>query len=145
MSPALPLALIVGLGAIALLHGYWGLGGLWPAKDEATLAALVIGRTPGGRMPPPAACFGVCLAILAGVGLTAAVSFASLAPPLSLLLLVAYAVFTAVFVLRGVAGYVPAIWRRSAGTPFVRLNTRYYSPLCLLLGAGLVLNGAWRV
>ena len=144
MSPALPLALIVVLGAIALLHGYWGLGGLWPARDEAALAGLVIGRTPGGRMPSPAACFGVCLAILTGAALTAAVSFVRLAPALSLLILAAYAVFTAVFVLRGVAGYIPAVWRRSAGTAFVRLNTRYYSPLCLLLGAGLVLNGAWR-
>ncbi len=144
MILALPVLLILVLSAVALLHGYWGTGGRWPARDEAALAGLVIGRTPGGRMPTPAACFGVCLAILAGVGLTATVSFASLAPPLSLPALAAYAVFTAVFVLRGIAGFVPAIWRRSAGTPFVRLNTRYYSPLCLLLGAGLALNGAWR-
>ena len=29
-------------------------------------------------------------------------------------------------------------------TAFVRLNTRYYSPLCLLLGAGLIANLAGR-
>ena len=144
MHLALPLLLIVVLGAVALLHGYWGLGGRWPARDEATLAATVVGRTPGGRMPSPAAAFGVCLAILAGVGLVAAVSFMRLASPLSMLVLIAYGVFTAVLVLRGAAGYVGAIWRRSAGTPFVRLNTRYYSPLCLLLGAGLILNAVWR-
>ena len=148
MSPVLPvvlpLSLIVVLGAIALLHGYWGTGGRWPARDEATLSALVIGRTPGRRMPSSAACFGVCLAILAGVGLTAAVSFAPLPRPLGGLVLIAYGVFTAVFLLRGAAGFVPRIWRRSAGTPFARLNTRYYSPLCLLLGAGLALNAVWR-
>jgi hypothetical protein len=141
---ALPLILIVVLGAIALLHGYWGLGGRWPARDEASLSAMVVGRTPGGRMPPAGAAFGVCLAILAGVGLVAALSFAQLASPLSMLVLIAYGVFTAVFALRGAAGYVPALWRRSAGTPFVRLNTRYYSPLCLLLGAGLILNALGR-
>ena len=140
MTPLLPLVLIGLLVAIAGLHAYWGLHGRWPAKDEATLSGMVIGKTPGGRMPPPIACFAVTTAIMIGIGLVVAVSFGN---PLGLtqrLLVAAYGVFAAVFVLRGLAGYVPAIWSGSAGTPFVTLNTRYYSPLCLAIGAGLFVN-----
>lgn len=140
----LALALIVVLTGIAALHVYWGLRGRWPAMDEATLAGMVIGRTQGGHMPPPIACFAVAGAILAGVALVAAVSFVAMPDPWARLARLGYGVFTAVFVARGAAGYVPALWRRSAGTAFVRLNTRYYSPLCLLLGAGLIANLAGR-
>jgi hypothetical protein len=144
MMQALAATLCLVLAGIATLHAYWGVGGRWPAKDENSLADMVIGKTPGGRMPPPAACFAVAGAILIGVGLIVLVSFSELQAPLKLPILLAYGVFTAVFLLRGAAGYVPAIWRRSAGTTFVRLNTRYYSPLCLLLGAGLIANLAGR-
>lgn len=144
MTGLLAVALIVMLTAIALLHGYWGLAGRWPARDEPTLADMVIGKTPGGRMPPPVACFAVAAAILAGVSLIVLVSFTDLPNPPGTLVKAAYGTFTAVFLLRGLAGYVPAIWHRSAGTAFVRLNTRYYSPLCLLLGAGLLVNLAGR-
>lgn len=144
MIQGLAVTLILVLTGIAGLHAYWGLKGRWPARDEAALADMVIGKTPGGRMPPPVACFAVALAILSGVGLIALVSFVDLPDPSGTWAFAAYGVFTAVFLLRGAAGYVPAIWRRSAGTAFVRLNTRYYSPLCLLLGAGLIANLAGR-
>ena len=131
----LAIALIAILTSIALLHGYWGLGGRWPARDESSLADRVIGRTPGGKMPPPLACYAVAVAILIGVGLIALISFAQLRAAPKTLALLAYGVLSAVFLLRGLAGYVPA---------FVRLNTLYYSPLCLLLGAGLIANLAGR-
>ncbi len=140
MTQILPLVLIGVLVAIAGLHAYWGLQGRWPAKDEATLSGLVIGKTPDGAMPPPIACFAVAAAILIGVGLVIVVSFGDIPGLTQRLLVAAYGVFAAVFVLRGLAGYVPAIWAGSAGTPFVTLNTRYYSPLCLAIGAGLFAN-----
>ena len=140
----LAVALCLVLIGIAAVHAYWGLGGHWPARDGPGLAEMAIGKTAGGRMPPPAACFAVAAAILVGVGLIALVSFTDLQDPLKLPIQLAYGVFAAVFLLRGAAGYVPAIWRRSAGTAFVRLNTRYYSPLCLLIGAGLIANLAGR-
>ena len=52
----------------------------------------------------------------------------------------AYLGLTFVFLARGVAGYVPALWRRARATSFYRLNRLYYSPLCLLIAAGLVVN-----
>jgi uncharacterized membrane protein len=50
----------------------------------------------------------------------------------------------AVFLLRGVAGFLPA-WRRlHPREPFASYDRRYYSPLCLLIAAGyavLLLQG----
>ena len=41
-----------------------------------------------------------------------------------------------VFLGRGIAGFTPW-WRRLAPEqPFARLDVRYYSPLCLLIGLG---------
>ena len=144
MMQILAIALMVVLTGIAAMHAYWGIGGRWPGRDQPTLSDIVIGKTPGGRMPPPVACFAVAAAILAGVGLILLVSFVAMAEPWMALARAGYWIFTAVFVVRGAAGYVPAIWRASAGTAFARLNTRYYSPLCLLLGAGLIANLAGR-
>ena len=44
----------------------------------------------------------------------------------------------AVFLGRGVAGYVPA-WRAIfSREPFATMDRTYYSPLCLAIAAGLV-------
>jgi hypothetical protein len=144
MQPLLWTLLAV-LTAIAGLHAYWGLGGVWPGRDATSLAQTVVGRTPGGRMPGMAACLGVAAAILSGCALLLAVSLGRLSGLTANLIRIAYLVFTAVFVLRGLAGFAPGVWRRSAGTPFVRLNTRLYSPLCLAIGAGLAINFVQRV
>jgi hypothetical protein len=44
----------------------------------------------------------------------------------------------AVFAGRGIAGYVPAWRARHPREPFASIDRQYYSPLCLLLAAGLV-------
>ena len=44
-----------------------------------------------------------------------------------------------VFLGRGIAGFTPW-WRRLAPEqPFARLDLRYYSPLCLLIGLGFAI------
>lgn len=56
------LALLLSLVLLFLagLHGWWGLGGIWPAPSERDLALSVIGdgRT---RMPPASACYAVAV------------------------------------------------------------------------------------
>jgi hypothetical protein len=47
----------------------------------------------------------------------------------------------AVFSLRGLAGFIPPVFAYAQGTPFARLNRVFYSPLCLLIGAGLAVTG----
>ncbi|MGZ3374986.1 MAG: DUF3995 domain-containing protein [Phenylobacterium sp.] len=124
------------IGAIALLHFSWALGGDWPAPKGENLAIYI---TPGTRRPGRA----ITVAVAAAIGAAAAVvalSRAKVAAPWDLLVVVAYFVVTLVFLGRGVAGYFPGLWRRAEGLPFHRLNRAFYSPLCLAIGAALAIN-----
>ena len=133
-----PLAIVLWavLAAIAVLHATWGLGSHWPCEGEESLVRTV-GGTPGAkRMYPPSACFTVA-AMLAGVSLWPLFA-AGLLPAAwpSWLTLLAGAAIAAVFVVRGIVGYVPA-WRRlHSAEPFATLDRRFYAPLCFALGAG---------
>lgn len=128
---AVELALL--LGAIAGLHAYWGWGRLWPAASEAELVATVIGDARAKRMPSPSLCLLVALAIAVTAirPLLLACRTGSAVP----LRLGGFAIM-AVFLLRGVGGFLPA-WRRlHPREPFASYDRRYYSPLCLLIAAG---------
>lgn len=135
LAATIALALI----AIAALHAYWGMGGVWPGRDAADCARRVGGFSGARRMAGPGPCFAVAAALLAAAVLVllqgnlivwplpaGLVSFATLCAAL-------------VFLGRGVAGFTPA-WRRlTPEQPFATLDVRYYSPLCLAIGAGIAL------
>jgi hypothetical protein len=140
MIGPLALALTLLLAAIGLLHLAWAFGLRWPGRDEAGLVAKVIGRTRGGRMPSRPLTVMVAGAILAGAAIVVLIGQPGLPPSLAILVVAAYAALDLVFMLRGLSGYVPPIWRHTEGTPFHRLNQLYYSPLCLLIAAGLTAN-----
>jgi hypothetical protein len=140
MPSPLALGLAGLLAAIAALHLAWAFGLTWPAPKGGSLAAYASG---GRRAPGRAPTVAVAAAILAGAAVILAFG-SPLAAPWGRLAALAYAGLTAVFLLRGAAGYVPAIWRYAQGAPFHRLNRLYYSPLCLLIGGGLVLNAMLR-
>lgn len=140
MQNPLALALAGLLIAIGALHLGWAFGLHWPAPRGGEVNAYVSGgRVLPGRLPTIA----VAAAIFTGAAVILAFG-APLPGPWRPLVALAYAGLTAVFLLRGLAGYVPAIWRYAQGTPFHRLNQLYYSPLCLAIGAGLVLNAMRR-
>ena len=140
MPGPLALGLTGLLTAIAGLHLAWAFGLTWPAPKGGSLAAYASG---GRRAPGRALTIAVAAAIFAGAGVILAFR-APLVAPWGGLAALAYAGLTAVFLLRGAAGYAPPIWRYAEGTPFHRLNRLYYSPLCLLIGGGLVLNATLR-
>lgn len=121
---------------ITALHVYWGLGGIWPGTDSASCARAVAGFRGVDEMPSPAASFAVaaCLGLATLWPLALEGVFAS---PFSHAGLAAASLLIAlVFLGRGIAGFTPA-WRRLASEqPFADLDVRYYSPLCLLIGAG---------
>ncbi len=126
--------------ALALLHAYWGLGGLWPGTTPGTLAAQVFGGPPGTRLPPAVACYAVAVLLVLAAWLV--LTAAGLLPPaglsVSLVRLGAFGVAGALL-LRGGLGYV--LPRLTSGNPtFARLNRLIYSPLCLSLGALIVLG-----
>ena len=134
----LALLLSATVSIIAVLHASWGLGNHWPADSREQLAKAAVG-TPGiTRMPSPAQCFAVA-AILTGVAswpLFAAGLLVEAWP--RWLTLLAGAGIAAVFLGRGIAGYT-SVWRsRFPEEPFATYDRRYYSPLCLVLGAGYV-------
>src|SRR5262245_33672930 len=116
--------LSIALLAIAALHAYWGLGGLWPRTSAADLARAVVGdgRT---RMPAPWSCFAV--AVLLAV--MAIWPWLLLRHPVGQPVLAAAIVITAIFLLRGLAGYSPRWRKRFSAEPFATLDMRFYSPV----------------
>jgi Protein of unknown function (DUF3995) len=135
----LALLLAALLTLIAALHVYWGIGGIWPGSDPKSCARAVVGFTGIEAMPSMSASFAVAAAIIAAalVALALGGLFAS---PFERLPLAGAALFIGlVFISRGIAGFMPA-WRRlTPEMPFARLDMRYYSPLCLVIGAGFTL------
>jgi hypothetical protein len=144
MTAVIAFALALLLSAIAGLHAYWGRGGLWPASSEDELVATVIGNARARRMPSP----GLSLLVALAIAVTAIwplllEQMPGVAATRPFILLGGLAIM-AVFLLRGVAGFLPA-WRRlHPREPFASYDRRYYSPLCLLIAAGyavLLLQG----
>ena len=137
------LALAVALVtlAIALLHAFWGFGGVWPASDAASLSRAVTGVEHRQKMPPPAASF-VVTAYLCYTAVVALVLGGLVDSPFPFFLLGPSALtITFLFFLRGIVGYTSA-WRRlTPAQPFARFDRLFYSPLCLLLGAGFFTLG----
>jgi hypothetical protein len=139
-----PLAIVLAavLAALSLLHLSWGFGVYWPGTDSISLAETVGGVAPGRRMHPTWMCVAVALAIAAGAAVILVFSAGSHGDPWRGLSTAAYLALLGVFLGRGLAGFVPVIWRRTEGTPFQRLNRLYYSPLCLLIAGGMAANFA---
>jgi hypothetical protein len=131
------LALLIAgvLFLLAALHLYWGLGGRWPGHDEASMVEHVVGRTRGMKAPGLAASAAVALALTVGGALVLATIFPP--APIEPWLKAARWVLSAVFAGRGLATYVPSIFRYAEGTPFWRLNRRAYGPLCLAIALGI--------
>ena len=138
---ALALVLAGVLALLAGLHAYWGFGGVWPGIDGADLASRVAGFADTSSPPSALACFLVAALLVYGATV-ALVLGGVIASPLPYFLLGPAAItFMLVFAVRGIAGYTAA-WRRLTPVqPFARLDRLFYSPLCLLLGAGFFTLG----
>jgi hypothetical protein len=132
---ALALILAAALFALSGIHLYWGFGGRWPGHDEASMVEHVVGRTRGMRAPGFLASAGVAAALAAGGVLV----LFSLTPTAwdGALSAARWALF-AVFAGRGLASYVPPVFRYAGGTPFATLNRRAYGPLCLAIALGIL-------
>jgi Protein of unknown function (DUF3995) len=130
--------LTVVLAFVAGLHFYWAFGGLWPGRNENDLVRTVIGTPGRNRMPP------VWMTLVVALGLAGIASWPIVSSHLVRALagapmtVAGSAVLTAIFLARGLAGYVPA-WRAiHSAEPFARFDRTRYSPLCLVIGAGFL-------
>jgi hypothetical protein len=137
MTAIIAWCIFIVLTTIAAVHVAWGFGVRWPRKTEAELVTTVIGHK-RDTMPPPFHCYLAALAIFipGAIALLLAGLVQTALPPW--LVLLAGAGAALVFAGRGVAGYVPAWRARHPRQPFASLDRQYYSPLCLMLAAGLV-------
>jgi len=129
------------LTLIAALHVYWGIGGVWPGTDSRSCARAIAGFKGIDEMPSASASFAVAAAIVAAA-LVALALGGVYAQPFERISLAGVALFIGLaFAGRGLLGFTPW-WRRLAPEmPFARLDVRYYSPLCLAIGAGFIVLG----
>ena len=122
---------IVFLG-LAALHGYWALGG-----RRGFAAALPAAPNGTLRLRPSAGMtWAVALGLLAMSTLSAAhLAFEPGSAPSWMRL--ADGALALLFALRAVGDFrYVGLSKRVRDTTFARLDTRYYTPLCLLLAAG---------
>jgi hypothetical protein len=141
----LAVAAFAMLSAVAVMHVLWGFGLRWPAHDERSLVAMVVGATGRTRMPAPTACFAAAGAIfIAGLVPLALADILRVAAPPVLVTVVGLAT-AAVFGTRGCAAYSPTWRRRFSQQPFAKLDRNWYGPLCLVLAAIMLLLVLKRV
>jgi hypothetical protein len=123
----------IALGSLAVIHVYWGLGGIWPARNSRALARTVVGA--GDAMPSRGACFLVAallaLGALATLGASGQLGGQG---QLRVVLQVASWGFVGAFSLRGAGGFFEARFRPNIRAfPYHRWSKLVYSPLCLAL------------
>ena len=137
----LGLAVAAVLFVLAAVHAYWGVGGVWPGTDAASCARTVGGFPGLTSMPGPGACFAVAAALCFSAIVALVLGGVVPSPFPFFILGPAALAITLVFLGRGIAGYTSA-WRRLTPVqPFARLDRLYYSPLCLIIGAGFFTLG----
>lgn len=151
MAPLLGTLLAILLGGLGLLHIIWAAGLSFPFPNEQSLARSIVGRRGITRLPSHAsvALLGMllisaaCAAIVMGHYATSITTLKFLMVPIGLFL-------SAVFLLRGLVGVLPAFERAAPEQPYLSLNRRLYSPLCFLIGVGFLAltfslpNWAWH-
>ncbi|MEC9342428.1 MAG: DUF3995 domain-containing protein [Pseudomonadota bacterium] len=127
------------LSGLAALHFYWAMGGLWPGIDEKSLARRVVGSPAVRRMPSRPVTV-VVAGLLALAALWPLMWTALIPYPLpQALVWLGMIGLAIVFLGRGIAGYTPVFRAHFPEEPFASLDRRYYSPLCLAIGALFVL------
>ncbi|MEM1190413.1 MAG: DUF3995 domain-containing protein [Pseudomonadota bacterium] len=127
------------LVAIAFAHALWGLRIWWPVRDELALARTVVGAPRIDRMPSCSACLTVTLALLVVSVLNLVLGGVISTPwlPDTLVAIAGYGA-AVVFLLRGFVGYLPFWARITPEQPFRTYDKWAYSPLCILLGLGIL-------
>lgn len=134
MSMGLALSVASVLFIAAVLHAYWALGGVWPAKNEQDLARMVVGANNITKMPGRALTLAVAaLLFLACLWPLAFTGYFNLPLP-DWFVTLGMIVITSVLILRGFGGYLPAFRKANAEQPFAQLDMQFYSPIIIALG-----------
>ncbi|MCZ8398552.1 DUF3995 domain-containing protein [Achromobacter ruhlandii] len=119
---------------LGLWHAYWAAGG-----RLAHRAALPIQNGQPLFRPSPLGTLAVAAALIGCAWITAANGGLVTAPPLRWLPWLGMAVALGLLA-RAIGDFrYVGFFKRKGEDPFARLDTRFYSPLCLLLAAGVAL------
>ncbi|WP_299669763.1 DUF3995 domain-containing protein [uncultured Ruegeria sp.] len=123
--------------AVSGLHLLWAMKIWWPVSDEKRLVHTVAGFPNTDSMPPPIACLIVAVALL-GVAILLFLRLTQPVPHHVVSVALLGAGF--VFVGRGGIGFT-GLWSRiTPEQPFRKLDRNYYSPLCLVVGAVILVD-----
>lgn len=136
----LTIVLFVVFLDIAIIHGMWGFQIWWPERDEQKLARTIVGSPGIKRMPAPVPCF-VVAAMMIGAAILVLLLGGLWSLPILPLWLIRWAAIALIagLLLRGLIGFTGFWVRLFPEEPFRTFNRRYYSPLCLILAAGIVM------
>ena len=122
--------------AIAILHFYWGLGGKWKINEAvpATQSGKKVLR------PGPLACFVVA------IGLMSFAIFVLIRANILVIFLPHWIwasgpwIIAAIFILRAIGDFkYIGFFKKIKQTPFGKNDSKFYSPLCLIIGILCVL------
>jgi hypothetical protein len=132
------------LAAIGFLHIYWAFGGTAGIARAGGSAAIPEVGARRAFTPGPGATLAVAALLEIAAALVALQGklFAIGALPPTLIRIGALGV-AVVLAARGIGDFrLVGLFKRVRGTRFARLDSRFYSPLCLALAAGIVVV-AW--
>jgi uncharacterized membrane protein YtjA (UPF0391 family) len=134
MNYVLPLGLSLIFLVLALIHVYWAFGGL-----EGSLSAVPsIDGKPTFRPTPLATMLVAAVLALIALLIASVSGFVALPMPHSLLTWGTYAV-AAGLLMRAIGDFrLVGFFKRVKGSRFAELDTKYFSPLCLALSAGML-------
>jgi Protein of unknown function (DUF3995) len=140
MEMLLTIMLVVIFSLLAAIHIFWGLGGRW----GSTAAIPTTENNEAVMNPKMFACFVVALGLLGFAGfILVKVQAITLGLP-AWLLQSGLWIISGIFIVRAIGDFkYVGFFKKIRSTTFGRLDTRYYSPLCLLIGLmGMLLE--WR-
>jgi hypothetical protein len=141
MSTAAASILFLALLTVSIAHLLWAIGSPWPIRDPQVLANAVIGK-PGVTRVPRLGALLVGLFVLAAAAIGTAV-----ADPASggLLLTILGFALTALFAVRGIAGYTRGWQAAHPVAAFLVLDRKFYSPLCLVVAVCFLVLSVMRL
>ncbi|TGK82265.1 DUF3995 domain-containing protein [Leptospira noumeaensis] len=125
--------------SLAIIHVYWGFGGLWPGKTKQELIDLVFGK--GEKFPSRFMCLFVAIFLalfsLLPIIWTLRVDLGFNSDLIFGLKLI-MGIVSAIFFLRGSFGYAPFVTKHWKSI-FVYYTKRIYNPVCLFIGLGFLI------
>jgi len=135
---------VSAFAAIALIHVYWAFGGSLGKEAAVPRAPAALGSDPSTPRPaafvPTRAATLAVAAMLMLVAVLVGLQAGWLGSSLQhVFLRIAIGGVAAVMFLRAVGDLrLVGFFKRASDTRFARLDTWFYSPLCIVLGAGLL-------